>query len=927
MPHKAEMTIVIQISLLLMVICNFRGGGCVKDVPQYSTEAVVGETLHLHCNVSTNPDTDDDVVLVLWYRQDKGTPIYSVDIRDQNFKGAKRWSDDGVFGNRAHFMFDKDFDHFLGELTVQDAKESDAGLYRCRVDFKIAQTRNSMVNLTIIAPPDRIAIKDEADVERASVVGPYAEGDYVKLKCEVFGGRPPPKINWYRDGKHMMSDIQSSASGRNKMSIITFGPLARQDLNSVVSCRASNHPRAAHKEVTVQIDMNFAPLNVKLLGTHQPLSEGRRYDLLCQSSGSRPPAVITWWLDSKRLEQSTEMTSSNGNQTTSTLSIVFNRNDSSKFLCCRAYNHVVSSKSLEDGWKLDIQYIPETKIRLGTSLDSNSIYEGTDLYFDCLISAKPAVYRVEWRHNGRTLPHNQQQGIIISNQSLVLQGVSRSTAGNYSCVGFNAEGEGVSSPFELNVLYAPSCAPNQTRIYGVAKQENAQIKCTVEANPPEVEFRWTFNNSAESIDVAGGHVSRFGTSSSVLYTPMTELDYGTLMCQATNKIGRQKVPCVFHIIAAGRPDQVHNCTITNISMSSFSVKCTEGFNGGLTQSFLIEIKEAQTEEVTANFTSPIPRFAVSSLFPGHVYSVNVWAFNVKGRSNSVSLQVAMLRLPEKQLTAANERPKSLITFTPMISIIIGIVAAVLIGGLTVLLAVRISCRRTCCSVAKDNGHKDMNQRRNHTVCESSPSGSERSGESKEFDGNESDEKNPDVIPDTLESLDQKKFMQRRLPISTIENANSCRRPPNTAGLAGQSQANSTNGLAPCQPPNQQQPMAYCTLRKDTNSRLNFQTSVSINSVINTYNSNKTFTLPRHPPNQPRQWAPHDASGAPSPQPPPLCYSIPPTLPSGQAKLMVAASPIAMQTLRTNVYPPTLPLSLAPDSVGDAVDILKKESKV
>lgn len=90
----------------------------------------------------------------------------------------------------------------------------------------------------------------------------------------------------------------------------------------------------------------------------------------------------------------------------------------------------------------------------------------------------------------------------------------------------------------------------------------------------------------------------------------------------------------------------------------------------------------------------------------------------------------------------------------MISIIIGIVAAILIGGFTVLLAVRISCRRTCCSVAKDNGHKDMNQRRNHTVCESSPSGSERSGESKEFDGNESDEKNPDVIPDTLESLDQ-----------------------------------------------------------------------------------------------------------------------------------------------------------------------------
>lgn len=53
---------------------------------------------------------------------------------------------------------------------------------------------------------------------------------------------------------------------------------------------------------------------------------------------------------------------------------------------------------------------------------------------------------------GRMLPHNISQGVIISNHSLVLQGVSRATAGNYSCVGFNAEGDGISPPFTLNVL-------------------------------------------------------------------------------------------------------------------------------------------------------------------------------------------------------------------------------------------------------------------------------------------------------------------------------------------------------------------------------------------------------------------------------------------------------------------------------------------
>lgn len=43
--------------------------------------------------------------------------------------------------------------------------------------------------------------------------------------------------------------------------------------------------------------------------------------------------------------------------------------------------------------------IPETKVRLGSSLDPSTIREGTDVYFDCLVSAHPHVYKVEWRHN------------------------------------------------------------------------------------------------------------------------------------------------------------------------------------------------------------------------------------------------------------------------------------------------------------------------------------------------------------------------------------------------------------------------------------------------------------------------------------------------------------------------------------------------
>lgn len=72
--------------------------------------------------------------------------VYSVDGRDRDFKLAERWSDENVFANRAYFMPEKQ----PAELGVDHIRESDQAVYRCRVDFKEAQTRNSKVNLTVI---------------------------------------------------------------------------------------------------------------------------------------------------------------------------------------------------------------------------------------------------------------------------------------------------------------------------------------------------------------------------------------------------------------------------------------------------------------------------------------------------------------------------------------------------------------------------------------------------------------------------------------------------------------------------------------------------------------------------------------------------------------------------------------------------------
>lgn len=170
-------------------------------------------------------------------------------------------------------------------------------------------------------------------IDRTTVVGPYSEGDIVTLRCDVYGGRPLPTVSWFRDGSALVAESKNMPLSNHLRSEIVLGPLSRQDLHSKLVCKASNHERAIAVEQSVQIDMNcklnlytrnfvhqnvnlndshsvfvppVAPLNIRLIGSNQPLSAGHRYDLLCQSAGSRPAASITWFLDGIRLDRSKE---------------------------------------------------------------------------------------------------------------------------------------------------------------------------------------------------------------------------------------------------------------------------------------------------------------------------------------------------------------------------------------------------------------------------------------------------------------------------------------------------------------------------------------------------------------------------------------------------------------------------------------------
>lgn len=77
------------------------------------------------------------------------------------------------------------------------------------------------------------------------------------------------------------------------------------------------------------------------------------------------------------------------------------------------------------------------------------------------------------------------------------------------------------SPSLSFIADKPICRNEQKRIYGVARNEAAEILCEVDAYPPPDSFKWSFNNTAETFEMPQSdyriHSSR---ASSLSYTPV-----------------------------------------------------------------------------------------------------------------------------------------------------------------------------------------------------------------------------------------------------------------------------------------------------------------------------------------------------------------------------------------------------------------------
>ncbi|XP_025832974.1 hemicentin-1 [Agrilus planipennis] len=695
----------------------------------HDVEVVEGKSVSLSCNVT--PPGHDKVYMVFWFQHGSGIPIYSFDVRGKPLEQARHWSAPEVFGSRAYFRTSSDPAH----LVVDDIRRHDEGVYRCRVDFRNAQTRSFLYNLTVVVPPEQTVILDKWGRKLNGTVGPHEEGDDVYLTCRTVGGHPEPVVRWLVNG--IIEDEQYEHNAGDVIENRFLWPsVTRKDVDAIFTCQAFNTQLIDPKEAMVTLDLNLKPLTVEIEKKEETFVADRRYEVNCTSAGSRPPAVITWYKGKRQLRRTREETKDN--ITTSILSFVPTTEDDEKSITCRAENPKVSGLFLETSWKIGVVYPPIVSLRLGSTLNADDIKEGDDVYFECHVKANPLWRRLTWIHDGVILNQNVSARIIRSNQSLVLQKVTRQSAGKYLCSAVNSEGETLSNELDFRVQFSPSCRFNKTILVGASKEESVNITCEVQADPPAKSYRWKFNNSGETMEVASEMFvdTSNGTISMLSYTPISDLDYGTLSCWAINAVGYQNEPCLFQVVSAGKPFSVRNCTLINQTATDAAVSCLAGFDGGLPQHFLLELysdRRLPTDEPVSTYIAhDEPYFLLTNLEPNVNFKIKIYSVNMKGRSSAVVIEDVTVGETEKRTALGGQLPLS-----PLLGILIGTAITI------VLIAVIVTFRARRYHTKSEQA---MFEQKADRVSQNLIPPSSKPLLSRLSSRETSDERDPDIIP-------------------------------------------------------------------------------------------------------------------------------------------------------------------------------------
>ncbi|XP_031358426.1 hemicentin-2 [Photinus pyralis] len=248
----------------------------------------------------------------------------------------------------------------------------------------------------------------------------------------------------------------------------------------------------------------------------------------CVSHYGNPPPVLKWFLDqneitpSRRQTNSTELDNPRTWMAISVLELTISKENHGRTLRCVAVHESYSTKSSSIEVRLDVMYVPETRL---VGIPTNDIEELKDsVAVRCMVNSNPRA-SVTWRREGQSVAASFQELLQFSP-------AVRQHAGLYTCHARNQAGESPPLRFHLDVKYPPkilSVGPD--RLTTAPLFTSATFECIAEGNPqPTYQWLQRYPTPSDFILERGRE--------SKLHVPNVTYDYqGEYVCKVTNIIG------------------------------------------------------------------------------------------------------------------------------------------------------------------------------------------------------------------------------------------------------------------------------------------------------------------------------------------------------------------------------------------------------
>ncbi|CAG4938169.1 unnamed protein product [Parnassius apollo] len=315
------------------------------------------------------------------------------------------------------------------EITIQNARLVNAGLYRCTAENVIG--KDTYQTLLIVQYPPELKVSSEPNQSNRLEV---EAGAKVVLSCEVVGN-PPPIVVWTKRERPVTYSKNVYLTDTNDLVIEN----AIDFHSGVYSCNATSSLGFVRRNYTLDVYMRPVIAQSEMETPVEKL-EGQLVELPCTVRGTPVPEVI-WLQNGNTITESRKYRDEYG------LRFVANLTDFGEYTCIARNVHGTAMLN----YTVYIWVAPFVEPPL---LESKNVVIGDNVTLECNAVGFP-VPIILWQFNGELLKENITDLSFNNVGNLYVSNASAKHEGKYDCIAENFAGL-ASRSIILNVYEPPT---------------------------------------------------------------------------------------------------------------------------------------------------------------------------------------------------------------------------------------------------------------------------------------------------------------------------------------------------------------------------------------------------------------------------------------------------------------------------------------